>query len=175
PGQLRRILIYYRIRQAEKILRALGVSKDEINTIRSLGRQIAWIKLMAVIKEFHLKRIFCGAYRDFNELSETIDYLTRKARKLESRISWEESRLLHAGLEKLAIDTANYKLELLKSLQEIDPSEQNAKDIKWLTAVLHHIQARQKQMAALGKIRHSVQTIYEKTADFLGRFFKGPS
>jgi hypothetical protein len=175
PDLWRRILIYYRIRQAEKILRALEVSKDEINAVRTLGRQIAWIKLMAVIKEFHLKRVFCGSPNEFNELSETINYLTRKARKLESRLQQEETRLLHAGLEKLALDTANYKLELLKSLQEIDPSEQNTKDIKWLSAVIQHIQARQKQMEALEEFKHSVQATYAKTSGLLGKFLKRPS
>lgn len=155
-----RIFLYYRIREIEATLEALGNTIDEILAIRERGRHIAWLKLVAILKEFHLKRVFCESFREFAQHSAVISYLTQKARKLGTHISEEGVKLLQIELEKLAMDTAQYKLELLKSMQEISPDKTIEKDIRRLSSVIAHIKHRRSQRAAFSEFSNAILSFF---------------
>ncbi|MBU0686953.1 MAG: hypothetical protein KKB81_03810 [Candidatus Margulisbacteria bacterium] len=140
PRLISRLFLYWRLKELEEDLKDRQVLENEILNAREQARHIAWLKIVAILKEYHLKRVFCGSQKEFNMLSQVIEYLTNKAHKLGTHISEEGINLLHTELGKLAYKTATYKLELLQSMQKIAPSENNEKDIKWLTAVLRHLQ-----------------------------------
>jgi hypothetical protein len=155
-----KIYIYSRIREVENSLAALQTPPEQITLTRQQGRHIAWLKLVAALKEYHLKRVFAASSQEFNEHSQVIAYLTKKARKIGAHVSEEGNKLLQAQLENLAVDTANYKLELLKSLQQIAPNPKVEKDILWLTAVVKQLKLRKEQIETYDKFKSEALSLY---------------
>lgn len=85
--------------------------------------------LICRIKELHLKRLLTDIQKEFESLTKEIEKETLSSAKPEAK-PW-----LEAQLNKLTLDAAEYKLDLLKSLQSMDFNAQRKKNIKWLQEI----------------------------------------
>ncbi len=121
------------------VLKTLIGLNVKIEELIISAKQIAWLKLIAELKAMHLKRVFCGSKKDFDSYSKVILNLTQKIRKIDLNLPGELMNLVKTHLEKLALETAVYKLELLRSLQKISPDKAREKDIKWLESTAAHL------------------------------------
>lgn len=83
-------------------------------------------ELVYKIKDLHLKRVLSNSKTDFESLSQRIKKHTLSLCKKEAR-GW-----LEVKLDKLTLNTAQYKLNLLKSMQALEFDAQQEKNIKWL-------------------------------------------
>ena len=66
---------------------------------------------------------------EFEELTAAIEKHTLSSAKAEAK-NW-----LKAQLDKLTLDAANYKLNLVKSLQSLDFSDQRKNNVAWLKKI----------------------------------------
>ncbi|MFH1826321.1 MAG: hypothetical protein ABH823_03395 [bacterium] len=82
--------------------------------------------LISHIKELHLKRLFTEHEAEFANLSGTIKSKTLASAKPDAK-DW-----LQAQLNKLTMTAAEYKINLLQSLQSMDYNAERNKTIKWL-------------------------------------------
>lgn len=89
--------------------------------------------LISRIKEHHLERLLSDTQSEFKNLSQKIKDETLSAAKAGSR-TW-----LEAQLDKLCLDAAEYKLNLIKSLQKIEPNPKHEKNIKWLKKIISRL------------------------------------
>lgn len=126
------IIIKLRKKNIINYLLKYKVTWQQINELKTQARQIAWLKEITQLKASHLKRVFCGSRRDFNYYSKAISNHTKKIRKIGLTISGQSFDWINTKLEKLAHDTAHYKLELLYSMQKLAPNKDREKEIKWL-------------------------------------------
>jgi hypothetical protein len=89
--------------------------------------------LVSQLKERHLKRLLTDDRSEFERLSKEIQKETISAAKPEAR-AW-----LGAQLDKLTLDAAEYKLNLIKSLQKMELDPKHEKHIKWLKKIIAHL------------------------------------
>ncbi|KPJ64142.1 hypothetical protein AMJ44_13325 [candidate division WOR-1 bacterium DG_54_3] len=82
--------------------------------------------LISRIKDLHLKRLLTENQSEFEGLTEEIRKGTLSSAKAEAQ-AW-----LEAQLDKLTLDAAEYKLNLLKSLQSMEFNPQRKKIVRWL-------------------------------------------
>jgi hypothetical protein len=86
--------------------------------------------LICRVKDLHLKRLLTEKESEFKRLSEEIKAETLQAAKPEAR-AW-----LEAQMDKLGRDAAEYKLDLLRSLQSMEFKAQREKAQKWLKKII---------------------------------------
>ena len=138
----RKIEKYFQLIQIKNELQLRGVGKEQITEIENQARKIAWLKTISSLKEAHLNRILSSSSRDFVKMSKKIEKLTKKAKKLGYDIPSEGIKWIETGLAKLGFDTAVYKLELLKSLQEISYEKNRDEDIKRLEKIIESLKRK---------------------------------
>ncbi len=85
--------------------------------------------LVSQIKDLHLKRLLTENQKEFESISEEIKKETLAASKPEAK-DW-----LTGQLNKLTREAIEYKLRLLKSLQDMDFNAERKKNIKWLKKI----------------------------------------
>lgn len=117
-------------------LKANGLSDGEISELKIQSRRIAWLRTISTLKMSHLSRIMVTSAKEFNEKSTEIEKLTKKSQKLGYDIPKEGITWLRQSLHVLAVEAAQYKLDLLKSLQKISIEKEREKDILQLTRTL---------------------------------------
>lgn len=128
--------LFFKLAQLRNELQLRGVSKDNIEEIKTQARKIAWIRTIAGLKEIHLNRILTTSSIEFIKSSRRIEKLTKRAKKLGFDIPQEGIKWIETGLAKLGLDTARYKLELLRSLQKISYESKRENDIKSLSKII---------------------------------------
>ncbi len=111
----------------------VGVKKHTFEEISVQSRRIAWLKTITNLKQVHLNRILATTANDFNLDSRHIEKLTKRANRLGFDIPKEGLEWIQRGLRDLAMETAKYKLELMKSLQQLSFDKNRNKDIARLT------------------------------------------
>ncbi|MFA6169619.1 MAG: hypothetical protein WCW67_01900 [Candidatus Margulisiibacteriota bacterium] len=89
--------------------------------------------LVSRIKDHHLKRLLCNSREEFEKLTEQIRAETVHSAKPEAR-AWIESQL-----KELTKSAAEYKLRLLRSLQDMGFNPMRDKNIKWLDRIIHQL------------------------------------
>ncbi|MCX5750004.1 MAG: hypothetical protein NTZ10_07215 [Candidatus Saganbacteria bacterium] len=130
------------VRRLENTLKDRGMEKENIDNIRTQSRRIAWLKIISMLKQSHLNRILTTSSREFDVASKEISRLTKKSNTLGYDIPKEGIKWIETGLEKLALDTAIYKLELLRSLQKISFDPNRNRDIQHLSAITASLSRR---------------------------------
>lgn len=140
--------LFFKLAQLRNELQLRGVSKDNIDEIKTQARKIAWIRTIAGLKEIHLNRILTTSSMEFIRSSRRIEKLTKRAKRLGFDIPQEGIKWIETGLAKLGLDTAKYKLELLRSLQKISFETKREKDIKSLTKIIASLIKKLPQLAA---------------------------
>lgn len=133
------IIIKLRKRSVRKAFIEIGANQEVINSIKDQAKHIAYLKILHELKSFHLKRVFCGAKKDFDYYSKLISRLTHKIRKID--ISGDEANLdwIKGQLNKMALETAEYKLKVLHSMQKLNFEKSRQKDIHWLETTIRHL------------------------------------
>jgi hypothetical protein len=144
-GFFKRISISQKVRKQVKNLIEMGLAQKDVEDIRSQGRRIAWLKTISSLKEQHLKRILTSSTDDFENESIKIEKLTKKARGLGYDIPAEGIKWINTGLAQLAYNSASYKAELLRSMQQMAFEAQREKDIKHLDSILASLKNRAKE------------------------------
>ena len=134
-----RYALYAGISIARSNLESLGVPKEKILLLIAESKKVAWLRSVVILKDLHLKRIFSTSKNDFEKLSSRIKNNTLRARKLGLRVSREGVLWVEAQIGKMAQETAEYKIKLLKSMQEMGFDQEREKDILWLTTILNHL------------------------------------
>jgi len=160
-GLIRTLAMWLRLRKVNGGLTALRVGRDEIALALTQAKRIAWAKIITKLKEAHLTRVFSTSEKEFEKYSGRIAILTRKAKGLGLGISMEGLKLVEARLVQMALDTANYKLELLKSMQSLEYDRKREKDIHWLEVASVRLRATEER-----------DEIIESIVKFLGRLFR---
>lgn len=120
-------------------LENLNVGKDRINEIINEAKRIAWLKSVVILKNLHLKRVLCNSKREFEDLSRHIKDSTIRARKLGLKISRDGVKWIEAKLSNMALNAADYKINLLRSMQEMSHDKQREHDIEWLGKIISHL------------------------------------
>lgn len=100
---------------------------------------VEWLHSIISLKQLHLKRVLCNSKKEFESLSQEIVEHTGVARKLGLKISRRGVSFVEAKLETMATDAANYKLELLRSMQKMSFDKNREKDINWLSDVISRL------------------------------------
>jgi len=121
-------------------LYAMGAENEEVAQILTSAKQIAWLKLITQLKSTHLKRVFCGSKKDFDYFTKVISCYTQKIRKIDIAIPEEGVKWIKSRLEKLAFETAHFKLELLQSMQKLNHNNEREENIKWLKHTVGQLQ-----------------------------------
>ncbi|MEK7376228.1 MAG: hypothetical protein AABZ57_03565 [Candidatus Margulisiibacteriota bacterium] len=143
-GLFKSISMRQKVRKQEKNLTEIGLTRKDVEDIKSQGRRIAWLKTISSLKEQHLKRILTSTSDDFEKESKKIEQLTKKARGLGYDIPAEGLKWIDTGLEQLAYNSAAYKSELLKSMQKMAFDQKREKDIKHLASILAALKNKAK-------------------------------
>ncbi len=143
----KKISLFFKLAQLRNELQLRGISKETIEEIKTQSRKIAWIRTIASLKEIHLNRILTTSSMEFLNSSRRIEKLTRRAKKLGYDIPQEGIKWIETGLTKLGLDTARYKLELLRSLQKISYEEKREDDIKRLSKIIASLAKKLPQQA----------------------------
>lgn len=86
--------------------------------------------LKSRVKNYHLKRLLTNDEVEFQTLSEQIRAEALAAGKPEAK------KFFAARLDKITLGTAQYKLNLLTSLEEMHLDEQHKNTIRWLKKVV---------------------------------------
>lgn len=89
--------------------------------------------LVSRIKELHLKRLLTDSQSEFENLTREIKKETLSAAKPEAR-AW-----LKAQLDTLSLGAAEYKSNLIKSLQKMELNPKHEKNIKWLKKIISRL------------------------------------
>ena len=159
---LRKLIITrLKIQGSLRNLRELGINQETVIEIETQARRIAWLKTIAALKELHLKRVFTSSASQFDLYSKEIVLKTRMARRLGFDIPKEGVAWIEAELETLAFNTATYKLDLLKSMQNLAFDKEREKDLKHLASTINRLKRKKEQV-------HEIHLILE----WLSRFFK---
>jgi|GEM_PF-2336375 len=151
-GFLHRFSTRRRLKKVVKCLRDLGTRTPELNEALMQAKKIAWAKLISHLKESHLARVFSGSEREFEKYSLRIIMITKKAKSLGHGISKEGVKLVEGRLIELALNTASYKLQLLKSMQSIEYDKKREKDIHWLESTTTHLREREERLEFMEKV-----------------------
>jgi hypothetical protein len=138
----KKIGLYFKINQLKSELLRRGVNRQSIEEIRTQARKIAWIKTIALLKEIHLNRILTTSSMEFLRSSRKIERLTNRAKKLGYDIPQEGIKWIETGLTRLGLETARYKLELLRSLQKISFEAKRDGDIARLSKIISSLENR---------------------------------
>lgn len=125
-------VINLRLFRVKLSLKELGMKPEILEEINLAARRIAFLKLVALLKETHLKRVFSGSKQEFDQASGVIKFLTNKVLKIKVDIPAGSLNWIKERLETLAKESAKYKLELLRSLQTLSYEAEREKNIKWL-------------------------------------------
>lgn len=112
---LTRLVVFLRLYRVRETLRDLGYT--EIGKLEIEAKRIAWLKLISLLKESHLKRVFSLNKRDFAKYSALIKHYTRLA--LNVKVDLPQEGWIHQRLEILAREAARYQHELLESLKAV--------------------------------------------------------
>ncbi len=128
--------MYFDMRRSERALYGFGVDRTAIREIKAQSRKISWIRTITRLKELHLNRILTTSSNEFDIDSVQIARFTLKAKRLGYDIPKEGVRWIETRLETLALESAEYKLELLKSLQTIAPDPKRNRDISRLASII---------------------------------------
>src|SRR3989339_565838 len=134
-------IIRWRLFRVKSSLKQIGLTKGDFEKIKTSAQQIAFLKLIVMLKEFHLKRVFSTSKKEFDRYSNNITVLTRKIWKLDINLPQIGMDWIHQKLETLALESARYKLQLLKSMQTISFDKENEKAIHWLETTITHLAA----------------------------------
>jgi len=94
------------------------------------GEQKNMKSMKTRVKEYHLKRLFTDKEEEFINLSTQIRQEALAAVKPEARSYFAPK------LDKITLGTAQYKLNLLTSLEEMHLDEQHKNTIQWLKKVI---------------------------------------
>jgi len=89
--------------------------------------------LVSRIKEHHLKRLLSETQEEFKTYTDEIRKETLSIAKPEAR-EWLEKEL-----NRLTLDSAAYKLKLLKSLQSMELNTSHKEDIRWLQKIVSEL------------------------------------
>jgi hypothetical protein len=117
-------------------LRKRGARDTELAAMEKEARKIAWLYCVSQLKELHVKRVFCGTEKEFTRLSRIITELTKRARHLGQPIAADGVKWVEARLEVMALQAAEYKLNLLASMQKLSFDKAREKDMAWLTKTI---------------------------------------
>jgi len=112
---LTRLVVYLRLRRVRQTLLDLGCAN--IGKLEIDAKRIAWLKLIALLKEVHLKRVFSLSRQDFQKYSGLIRYYTVLARRI--KVDLPQEGWIHQKLETLAAEAARYQQELLRTLKAV--------------------------------------------------------
>ncbi len=129
---LKLAVINLRLFRVKSALKELGIKEEELDSIKLAAKRIAFLKLVASLKDAHLKRIFASSRKEFTAYSKTIKSYTQKIWKLNIDLPDVGLKWIHQRLETLALESARYKLELLRSMQKLAHDHERAKTIRWL-------------------------------------------
>jgi hypothetical protein len=125
-------VINLRLFRVKTSLKELGMKPEILEEINLAAHRIAFLKLVALLKETHLKRVFSGSQKEFDQASGVIRFLTQKVLKIKVDIPAGSLNWIKERLGTLAKESARYKLELLRSLQTLSYEADREKNIKWL-------------------------------------------
>jgi len=128
------LVINLRLNKVKAALWDLGIR--DLEEVSLSARRLAFLKLLALLKEAHLKRVFSASRQEFSEYSKMIKQLTDRALKIEVNIPQRGMDFIHQKLGLLAREAARYKLELLRSLQTLAPEAEREKTIHWLEHII---------------------------------------
>lgn len=126
------LIIRYRNKKVKKRLIEMKVTEKDLEKIQFSCEKIAWLKIISQLKELHLNRIFSYSSREFATITKEINRLSRKARRVHINIPEEEIKWIDDHLTHMALQAAQYKLNLLKSLQKLSFDREREDNIKWL-------------------------------------------
>ncbi|KAF0133839.1 MAG: hypothetical protein FD145_1049 [Candidatus Saganbacteria bacterium] len=129
---IKSVVINLRIFAVKDELIEAGILAQEIEQIEISAKQIAFLKIISMLKDFHLKRVFSNSSGEFMKYTKDIKYLTEKIISLNIELPNMDIKWIHQKLETLALDAARYKLELLQSMQKLSHNKENEKMIVWL-------------------------------------------
>jgi len=132
-----RLVIRFRLFRVKATLKELGVTKEEFDFINLSARRIAFLKIVSMLKDCHLKRVLSSSRKEFTSYSRRIASLTKKIRQIDIDLPTKGLEWIHKKLETLAVEAARYKLELLRSMEKLGHDPERARNIKWLEATLH--------------------------------------
>jgi len=140
----KKALIFFRRRRVLSSLYEIGVNSEEIKKAKTVARRIAWAKSVAKLKDLHLKRIFTSSMHEFEKYAKIIKRQTLKTRRLGFDIHQKGLQWIEAQIETLALESAVYKLELLKSMQKLEFNKNREHDIKHLSSTVEHYKTQIK-------------------------------
>ena len=120
------------IEETAAIAKELKLDPSEIFDKFALEQKELY-SLISRIKDLHLKRLLTENQSAFKNLTEEIKKETLASAKAEAQV-W-----LEAQLDKLTLDAAEYKLNLLKSLQSMEFNPQRKKIVRWLKTTVADI------------------------------------
>lgn len=114
-----------------QIAKELRLNPSELFDKLSL-QQKELFGLVIRIKELHLKRLLSETYDEFESYSEKIKKEAMSLAKPEAQ-KW-----LEAQLDQLTYFSAEYKLNLMQSLQSMEFNAKREKTIQWLKKIVDH-------------------------------------
>ncbi|MCX5751622.1 MAG: hypothetical protein NT099_08170 [Candidatus Saganbacteria bacterium] len=129
--------------KTEQALKKTGLKAEELARIILQAKHLAWIKIINTLKDLHLKRVLSGSEESFFSYSQQISSLTIKARRLATDITEKSYSLVENKLESLALEAARYKLQFLKSMQNLEYQKDRDKEIKWIENLIARLPKRQ--------------------------------
>ena len=129
---LKKAVIAFRLFRVRSTLKELGIEKVEFERIEQAAKRIAFLKLVAALKDNHLKRVFSASRREFILYSRSIGKYTKKIKRIDVDIPSNGMLWINQKLETLALEAARYKLELLRSMEKLSHDPEREKTIRWL-------------------------------------------
>lgn len=137
----KQIIINIRLYRVKLMLKELGITDKELAEINLAARRLAFLKIVAVLKENHLKRVFSASKKEFNYYTAIISNLTYKVQNTKVDVPQEGIAWIHQRLETLSGEAARYQLELLRSLQKLGFDKEREKNIKWMEHIISGLKA----------------------------------
>jgi len=138
-GWIDNLKLRLKISKETKNLKKYGLSEEEIKVIINQAIHLAWLKIITSLKDLHLKRVLSASEEEFVSYSAKIAKLTQQAKKLTQNVSEKGQALIKGKLETLALGAAKYKLEFLKSMQNIEYQKEREKDILWIEQLIKRL------------------------------------
>jgi hypothetical protein len=156
-----RILLNYRLKKLKSALIDLGATEAEVSECALQARKVAWAKVVTTLKEAHLSRVFSRSESEFSKLSSKINLLTKEARRIGTDISREGVKFVEARLELMALETASYKIEFLRSMQTLGYDKNAERDLKWLTTTIERLKEKEERIELFERIEKFVTWIFK--------------
>jgi hypothetical protein len=125
-------IIRYRNNKVKNRLIEMKVSEKDMEKTQFTCQKIAWLKIISTLKELHLNRVLSYSSGEFSNITKEINRLSRKARRIHINVPEEEIKWIDDHFQHLALQAAQYKLNLLKSLQKLSFDKEREGNIKWL-------------------------------------------